>query len=132
MGTRIHISGLTYFCTDDELRQAFIPFGTVVRAHVLRDEWGHSLGFGVVHMARSEDVEQVFNRHQRFEVLGSRVDIWEPAETEDRQGQRIVASDVRDARAVQTDQDRGHEKSHKALHPYAVLMRRLIRTLASS
>lgn len=132
MGTRIHISGLTYFCTDDELRQAFIPFGRVVLAHVLRDEWGHSLGFGVVHMARSEDVEQVFNRHQRLEVLGSRVDLWEPAETEDRRGDRIMASNVRDARAALTGQDTGHEKSQKALHPYALLMRRLIRTLASS
>jgi hypothetical protein len=43
-----------------------------------------------------------------------------------------VTYDVRNARAVQTGQDRGHEKSHKALHPYAALMRRLIRTLASS
>ncbi len=31
---------LSYFCTDDKLRQAFIPFGTVVLAQVLRDEWG--------------------------------------------------------------------------------------------
>lgn len=129
MSASIHVSGLTYFCTDDELRQAFTPFGTVVLARVLRDEWGHSLGLGVVHMACSEDVEQVFNRHQRFEVLGSRVDLWEPAEKEDRQGERIV---VRDARATQRGQDTGHEKSSKSLHPYALLMRRLIRTLASS
>ena len=56
MSTRIHISGLSYFCTDEKLRQAFIPFGTVVLAHVLRDEWGQSLGLGIIHMARSEDV----------------------------------------------------------------------------
>ena len=46
MGTRIHVSGLSYFCTDDKLRQAFTPFGTVVLAQVVRDEWGHSLGLG--------------------------------------------------------------------------------------
>ncbi len=40
MSARIHVSGLSYFCTDDKLRQAFIPFGTVVLAQVLRDEWG--------------------------------------------------------------------------------------------
>jgi len=39
MSTRIHVSGLSYFCTDDKLRQAFIPFGTVVVAQVVRDEW---------------------------------------------------------------------------------------------
>ena len=64
MGTHIHLSGLSYFCTEDQLRQAFTPFGTVVLAQVLRDEWGHSLGLGVVHMARPEEVERVFNPDQ--------------------------------------------------------------------
>jgi hypothetical protein len=50
MSTRIHVSGLSYFCTDDKLRQAFIPFGTVVVAQVVRDEWGHSLGLGIIQM----------------------------------------------------------------------------------
>jgi RNA recognition motif-containing protein len=95
MSTRIHVSGLSYFCTDDTLRQAFIPFGVVVLAQVLRDEWGHSLGLGIVHMARSEDVERVFNEHQRFEVSGSRVDLWEPAEPDDPQPERIVVYDLR-------------------------------------
>jgi hypothetical protein len=36
-----------------------------------------------VHMARTEDVERVFNANQRFEVLGSHVDVWEPAGPED-------------------------------------------------
>ena len=88
MSTHIHVSGLSYFCTDDTLRQAFIPFGTVVLAQVLRDEWGHALGLGIVHMACSEDVERVFNEHQRFEVAGSRVDLWEPAEPEAPQTER--------------------------------------------
>lgn len=57
MSTRIHVSSLSYFSTDDKLRQAFIPFGSVVQAQVVRDEWGHSLGLEIVHMARSEDVE---------------------------------------------------------------------------
>ena len=87
MSTHIHVSGLSYFCTDEKLRQAFVPFGTVVLAQVLRDEYGHSLGVGVVHMARSEDVSRVFNADQRFEVSGSRVDLWEPAEPETGQDQ---------------------------------------------
>lgn len=85
MNTHIHVSGLSYFCTDDTLRQAFHPFGTVVFAQVLRDEYGHSLGLGVVHMASSEDVERVFSAHQRFEVSGNRVDLWEPSEWNDTQ-----------------------------------------------
>ena len=132
MGTRIHVSGLSYFCTDDKLRQAFTPFGAVVLAQVVRDECGHSLGTGVVHMARSEDVERVFNEQQRFEVTGSRVDLWEPAEPEDAQRDRTVAYDLRDARAAQTGQDRGYEKSRTALKPLAVLWRRLVQPLVRS
>ena len=116
MSTKIHVGGLSYFCTDDTLRQAFIPFGTVVLAQVLRDECGHSLGLGVVHMACSEDVERVFNEHQRFEVSGSRVDLWEPAESGDSPGERIMASTLREMPAVQMGQDTGHEKNQKPLN----------------
>ena len=126
MSTHIHVSGLSFFCTDDTLRKAFTPFGTVVLAQVLRDECGHSLGLGVVHMARSEDVERVFNEHQRFEVSGSRVDLWEPAEPEDLQGRQIAAYDLRDTRAVQRGQDRRHENSRTTLKPLAVPKRRLL------
>ena len=126
MSTHIHVSGLSYFCTDEKLRQAFIPFGTVVRAQVLRDEWGHSLGLGVVHMARSEDVERVFNEHQRFEISGSHVDLWEPAEPGGAQTERMVAYNLLETRAVQTGQDRGHEKSQTAKKPLAVHRRRLL------
>ena len=129
MSTRIHVSGLSYFCTDDKLRQAFIPFGTVVQAQVVRDEWGHSLGLGIIHMGRSEDVERVFNEHQRFEVSGSRVDLWEPAEPEDQQALRKVAYDLRDTRAEQRGQDMGHEKSQDAFQRMAVLGHRLAKTL---
>jgi hypothetical protein len=98
----------------------------VVLAKVLRDEWGHSLGLGIVHMARSEDVERVFNEHQRFEVSGSRVDLWEPAEPEDLQGRQIAAYDLRGTRAAQRGPDRRHEKSKTSLKPLAVPRRRLL------
>jgi RNA recognition motif-containing protein len=132
MSTKIHVGGLSYFCTDDTLRQAFIPFGTVVLAQVLRDECGHSLGLGVVHMARSEDVERVFNEHQRFEVSGSRVDLWEPAEPEDSPGERIMAFTLRETPAAQTGQDMGHKKNQKALNPLTVRRLGLIRNQGSS
>jgi hypothetical protein len=120
MSTKIHVSGLSYFCTDDTLRQAFIPFGTVVFAQILRDEWGHSLGLGIVHMAHSEDVDRVFNEHQRFEVSGSRVNLWEPAEPQGSPAERVMAFTVRETPAAQTDQDTGHEKNQKALNPLTV------------
>ena len=120
MRTKIHVSGLSYFCTDDRLRQAFIPFGTVVLAQVLRDEHGHSLGLGIVHMACSEDVDRVFNDHQRFEISGSRVDLWEPAEPQDAPGERVMAFTLRETPTAQTGQDTDQEKNQKALNPVAV------------
>jgi len=133
MSTKIHVGGLSYFCTDATLRQAFIPFGTVVLAQVLRDEWGHSLGLGIIHMARSEDVERVFNEHQRFDVAGSRVDLWEPAEPEHPQGRRtVVYDDLRGTQPAQTVPDRRQEKSRKASQRLAVPGRRLVQTPASA
>jgi hypothetical protein len=81
--------------------------GAVLLAQVLRDEWGHSLSLGIIHMARSEDVERVFNEHQRFEVAGSRVDLWEPAGPEHPQGRRTVVYDLRGTHAAQTGQAQG-------------------------
>ena len=123
MRTKIHVSGLSYFCTDDTLRQAFIPFGTVALAQVVRDEHGHSLGVGIVHMACSEDVDRVFNDHQRFEVSGSRVDLWEPAQPEDSPGERVMAFTLGDTPAAQTGQDAGRQKNQKAFE--AMTVRRL-------
>lgn len=132
MRTKIHVSGLSYFCTDDTLRQAFLPFGTVVLAQVLKDEHGHSLGLGIVHMACSEDVDQVFNNHQRFEVSGSRVDLWEPAEPEDSPGERVMAFTLRETPAAQTGQDAAREKNQKAFNAMAVRRFGLIRNQRSS
>lgn len=90
MTTNIHISGLSFFCTDEELRQAFVPFGRVLLAQVLRDAHGHSLGLGIVHMSRNQEVENVFNAQQHFEISGMRVDIWEPSDSDASQQSRMT------------------------------------------
>jgi hypothetical protein len=132
MNTHIHVSGLSYFCTDDKLRQAFTPFGMVVCAQVVRDKWGHSLGLGIVHMSCPKDVERVFDVHQFFEVSGSRVDLWEPTEPDDPQAERVVDSHPLETRTVQTGQDAGCEESQKAFRPLEVFLRRLVKPLLSS
>ena len=123
MRTKIHVSGLSYFCTDDTLRQAFLPFGTVVLAQVVRDEHGHSLGLGIVHMACSEDVDRVFNDHQRFAVSGSHVDLWEPAEPEDSPRERVMAFSLRETPAAPMGQDAAREKNQNAFN--ALMVRRV-------
>lgn len=131
MNTHIHVSGLSYFCTDDKLREAFTPFGTVLLAQVVRDECGHSLGLGIVHMSCPEDIERVFDVHQYFEVSGSRVDLWEPTELDDPQAERVV-NHPQETRAVPTGQDAGYEESRKAFRPLAVFLRRLVHPLVHS
>ena len=123
MRTKIHVSGLSYFCTDDMLRQAFLPFGTVVLAQVVRDEHGHSLGLGIVHMACSEDVDRVFNDHQHFAVSGSHVDLWEPAEPEDSPRERVMAFSLRETPAAPMGQDAAREKNQNAFN--ALMVRRV-------
>lgn len=83
-------------------------------------------------MARSEDVERVFNEHQRFEVSGSRVDLWEPSEPEDSPGERVMAFTLRETPAAQTGRDARQEKNQKALNPVTVRRLGLIRNQGSS
>lgn len=62
MTSIIHLSGLPSFWTDTNLRQTFAQFGTVVRASIVRDPFGHSLGLGVVHM-RCSAQDRIFTRY---------------------------------------------------------------------
>lgn len=83
MTATIRIGGLPSYCTTEQLRQIFVPFGVVESAQILRDACGHSLGLGVVQMSSPEDVEHVFGAQQLFEVEGKHLDIWEPPDPAD-------------------------------------------------
>jgi hypothetical protein len=82
---------------------------------VLRDDNGHSLGVGIVHMASAEDVDRVFDAHQRFEVAGSRVNLWEPADRPESSGKRIVGYGLGATGTAQTGPDVVHGKLQKAV-----------------
>lgn len=132
MSTHIHVSGLSCFCTDDKLRQAFLPFGAVVLAHVLKDECCHALGLGIVHMARSEDAADVFNAQQHFEIAGSRVKLWEPAEPELPRSERTIAHSLRAGRAEKIGQDTRPTNGRNRFQRLAVPRHRLTKTPAAS
>ena len=82
MASRIHINGLPFSFSNAQLRQIFVPFGTVELAQVLKDAYGHSLGLGVVQMSCPKEVEHIFSAQQLFEVEGKHLDIWEPPNPE--------------------------------------------------
>ena len=48
--TALIVDGLALLVTSDDLREAFMPFGSVVWVRVVRDHCGHSLRYGYVVM----------------------------------------------------------------------------------
>jgi RNA recognition motif-containing protein len=56
MSTNLYVGNLPFGTTDDDLKQAFSAFGTVIKAQVIMDrETGRSRGFGFVEMADGAD-----------------------------------------------------------------------------
>ena len=55
---RIYVGNLAYGITDQELEEAFAPFGQVESAQVVTDRYsGRSKGFGFVEMGDKEQAE---------------------------------------------------------------------------
>jgi RNA recognition motif-containing protein len=56
MSTNLYVGNLPFGTTDDDLKQAFGEFGTVIKAQIIMDrETGRSRGFGFVEMADGAD-----------------------------------------------------------------------------
>lgn len=55
----IYVGNLPYSTTEDEIRELFSQYGSVVRANIIRDrETGNSKGFGFVEIAEQSDAEK--------------------------------------------------------------------------
>ncbi len=62
MSNRLYIGNLPYTTTEDELREAFEPFGTVVSSRIITDrETGRSRGFGFVEMSTDEEANKALS-----------------------------------------------------------------------
>lgn len=54
----IYVGNLSYSTTEEELRQAFQPFGQVGNVRIVKDKVsGQSKGFGFVEMASNEEAQ---------------------------------------------------------------------------
>jgi RNA recognition motif-containing protein len=116
MASRIHINGLPFSFSNAQLRQIFVPFGTVELAQVLRDAYGHSLGLGIVQMSSSEEVEHIFSAQQLFEVEGTHLDIWEPSDPDHTQIGLTFSDHIRVVKFAQERRDQ-FERYGAALEP---------------
>ena len=58
----IYVGNLSRETTEDELRQAFAPFGEVTSANVIKDRYsGESRGFGFVEMTTKSEAQAAIN-----------------------------------------------------------------------
>lgn len=66
---RIYIGNLNYRLRTEELKNAFLPFGEVVGAKIVRDqETKRSKGFGFVEMVNDEDGLKAIEALNGFEL----------------------------------------------------------------
>ena len=57
MAEKLFVGNLPFSVTEDRLREAFAPFGTVESADIATGPDGRSRGFGFVEMATLEETE---------------------------------------------------------------------------
>lgn len=85
MATRLFVGSLSYNVTDDELKDAFAAFGTVVSAKVIMDrETGRSKGFGFVEFGSDEEAQAAIKGMDGKDIAGRAVAVSEARPQERR------------------------------------------------
>jgi RNA recognition motif-containing protein len=86
MANKLFVGSLSYSVNDDQLNDAFAPFGTVVSAKVIMDrETGRSKGFGFVEMSTDEEAQAAVKGLDGKEVGGRAVAVSEARPQENRE-----------------------------------------------
>lgn len=78
---KIYVGNLSFRATDDDLRAAFEPFGTVASAQVVQDrDTGRSRGFGFVEMPNSDEGNTAIDKVNNTEIVDRAVRVNEAQE----------------------------------------------------
>ncbi len=86
MATKLFVGSLSYSVNDDQLNDAFAPFGTVVSAKVIIDrETGRSKGFGFVEMSSDEEAQAAVKGMDGKDIGGRQVAVSEARPQENRE-----------------------------------------------
>ena len=83
----IFVGNLSFNTNEDELRQAFEPYGQVDRVSILTDrDTGRSRGFGFVEMANNEDGEKAIAALNGSQIGGRTINVNEARPKTERGG----------------------------------------------
>ena len=77
MSKRLFVGNLAQQITDEELGQAFAPYGAVRKAEVVRGRGGRGRGFGYVELASDEAVTRAIAELNGCEIHGRSVTVAE-------------------------------------------------------
>jgi cold-inducible RNA-binding protein len=87
MSKKLFVGGLSWNTTDETLRAAFEPFGTVTEAKVITErDSGRSRGFGFVTFESADAGQQAIEEMDDAELDGRRVRVNEAQERRDGGG----------------------------------------------
>ncbi len=87
MGNKLYVGNLAYGVRDEELQQAFAPFGTVTSAKVMMDrDTGRSKGFGFVEMGTDAEAQAAINGMNGQALDGRAIVVNEARPREERPG----------------------------------------------
>ncbi len=85
----IYVGNLAYEVTDEDLNEAFSPFGEVTSARVIRDRFtDRSRGFGFVEMSNDTEAQTAIDDVNGKEIKGRAVTVNQARPREDRGGDR--------------------------------------------
>ena len=85
--TKIYVGNLAYTATEDDIRQAFEPYGNVSAVDVIMDrETGRSRGFAFVEMPDGGEAKQAIDNVNLAEIAGRKVTVNEARPKTDRGG----------------------------------------------
>ena len=85
MENKLHIGGLPYSTTDDELKEAFSAAGNVESVTIIIDKMsGRSRGFGFVEMATPEEAQKAIEMFDGKDFGGRTLTVNEARPLEDR------------------------------------------------
>ena len=87
MDNKLYVGNLSYAIRDDDLRQQFAEFGTLVSAKVMMErETGRSKGFGFVEMGSDQEAQAAISALNGKNVDGRNLTVNEARPQEPRTG----------------------------------------------